>query len=150
MDVDRLCASSKSGIVTRQDWMIAALLALNQGKSAPVESKIATVTTDCAIEDSKETHIVKEVEIKTGETLPTGESSNVYIQSTGPKTDLELVPEVSSNNEQEPNELKAEQTNSGNESDSLIKAIKTLAEPLNVDPLERQDFDTFILEQFQR
>ncbi len=52
-----------------------------------------------AIEDSKETHLVKEGESKNGEALPTGESSNVYIQSTGPKTDLETVPEVPSNNE---------------------------------------------------
>lgn len=61
--------------------------------------------TACAIEDSKETHLVKESESKNGEALPTGESSNVYIQSTGPKTDVESVPEVPLNSEKEPNSL---------------------------------------------
>jgi len=36
----------------------------------------------------------------------------------------------------------------GNESDLLVSAIQTLAKPINVDPLARHDFDSFILEQF--
>ena len=34
--------------------------------------------------------------------------------------------------------------------DELSKAIKTLAEPLYVDPMQRHDFDSFIVESFQR
>ena len=96
MDVARLTDNPDSGIVTHQDWMVSALLALNQPKKAQIEIKNATLSV-CAIEDSKEVQQAKESENKSGEALPTGDSSNVYVQSTGPKTDAESALETPAN-----------------------------------------------------
>ncbi len=93
MDIARVCSSSDSGIVTNQDWMIGALLALNKPTTATIENQKA-IATDCAMEDSKVAQPTKENESKKEEALPTGDSSNVAGQSSGPKTDAESVPEA--------------------------------------------------------
>ena len=77
--------------MTQKDWMVASLLALNR----PIEKELDNQKiVDKSLDNEVEKLTVQEEEGKVVEALPTGDSSNVIMPASGPKTDVESVPEA--------------------------------------------------------
>lgn len=81
----------------------------------------------------------KDEEAKADMALPTGDSTNIVSSA------------MLARPEEAPKDLGEEGLPTGPKSeDEMITAIKSLQKPYTIDPLARYDYDSFVVESFQR
>jgi len=141
LDVDRLRVSPDSKNVTHQDWMIAALLALNTSLDTKFQISPESIPSMKSLEEKD-----KEEDAKTELALATGDSTGPVGASLPNRQDDDNLVELGKKEEPE----FKNQTSETKCEDELVLAIKTLQKPFIVDPLAKHDFDSFIVETFQR
>lgn len=144
----------KSGkIVTEKDWMIAALLALTKQSepepkppvepAPPVEQSTALESkpsiADLGEEDKKE----KKDEEKKEEVTPE-EGKEVSESVPAPP---EEAPKPENEEVQAETAPSSKPVEKAKPAFNLIEAIKSLQKPFLVDPLAKQEFDVYIVEQ---
>ena len=133
-------------IVTNHDWMIGALIALNQPNKDLKSEKDNKEAAKTIIENSKDSQSnnIKEEESKIDLVPQTQDSTNVVS-----KQEVAEVVKPDQDPKSEPQVPKVETEGSRNQNeDSLIQALKTLQNPHIIDPLVKHDFDSFIVESF--